>query len=376
MRRVSGGFAANLLPLTGAPQQGLSGHLISIFRYGLFSTVVCLLVVVACGTLGMALIQGRLTASWLKRSLPWFIALAAVSFLMSLASYGLWAASPTLQMVQFPWRLMGLFTLIYAGAFGLAVESVGLFLRFWPPSNSAEDEPIDPRPRKGFSRLVSSVFSRKVLHMGGFLTAALLVCLIGWNMKYAYVLGGRYHSFYQPGNLSAARAENRWQATAYDRAVLILNDPYSNKLGEVAEYLPLLPNTNVVVPRPSPGEPSVTVASGQADIKVEQWKGEYRRFMATVNQASELHIRTYNYPAWHGYINGKATPIQTTSDGLIGLTLAPGSYMVELRYQATPAMKLGCLLSGLSLICLGILYLASRTKSLKAKRLKRQTFLQ
>ncbi len=315
MRRVSGGFAANFLPLVEAPQEGLSGHLISMFRYGVASTVVCVITAIA---LGICFSRSAKTA-WIQRALPWLVSLAIVGFLMTFAAYGLWAVSPTLQMVQFPWRLMGLFSLIYAGAFGLAVESLWGFWAWKRPAY-------------------------------GWLAGGLLLCLLTWNMKYSYVLSARYNGFYAPGDIAAARAEHSWQARAYDRVALTLSDPFSNQLGDVAEYLPLLPNSEVVVARPLRDQPPVTVAKGQAVVTLDQWKGDYRQLSIAVRQPSELHIRTYNYPAWHAYINGQRTPIQTTSGGLIGLTLDPGDYRIELRYKATAAMKLGNALSLLSLL--------------------------
>ncbi len=314
MRRVSGGFAANFLPLVGAPQEGLSGHLISMFRYGVASTVVCMTIATVLGMWFSRSAKGAL----IQRALLWLVSLAIVGFLMTFAAHSLWAASPTLQMVQFPWRLMGLFALIYAGSFGLAVESLWYFWTWKKPAY-------------------------------GWLAAGLLLCLLAWNIKYSYVLSTRYHGFYVPGDIAAARAEHSWQATSYDRVSLILSDPFSNQLGDVAEYLPLLPNSEVVA-RPLRAQPPVTVAKGQVVVTLDQWKGDYRQLSVAVRQPSELHVRTYNYPAWHAYINGKGTPIQTTSGGLIGLTLEPGDYSIELRYQATAAMKLGGAFSLLSLL--------------------------
>ncbi len=325
MRRVSGGFAANFLPLVGAPQEGLSGHLISMFRYGAASTVVCVITAMA---LGICFSRSAKT-TWIQRALPWLVSLAIVGFLMTFPAYRLWAASPTLQMVQFPWRLMGLFALVYAGALGLAVESLWGFWTWKRPAY-------------------------------GWLAVGLLLCLLAWNMKYSYVLSTRYPGFYAPGDIAAARTEHSWQARAYDRVALTLSAPFSNQLGDVAEYLPLLPNSEVVVARPLRDQPPVTVAKGQAVVTIDQWKGDYRQLSVAVRQPSELHVRTYNYPAWHAYVNGQSAPIQTTSSGLIGLTLAPGDYRIELRYEATAAMKLGRLFSGLSLLCLGALWVANR----------------
>ncbi|MGC1309054.1 MAG: 6-pyruvoyl-tetrahydropterin synthase-related protein [Phormidesmis sp.] len=330
MRSVSGGFAANLLPLLGGEQYGLR-DLILMFRYGIASTLVCLLIVVGLG----AIAPNHSKPIGIKRTLPWLLSLCIVSFLMSPLSYSLWAASPTLQMVQFPWRLMGLFALIYAGAFGLAVEALWICWAKW---------------KRAWLAL---------------LTAGLLVCLLGWNIKYAHAIESRHQGFYAPGDITTERAEKSWRADAYDRMALILNDPFSNQLMDVTEYLPLLPNGKVVA-SPLLAQPPVAVVTGQAAVTLEQWTGDYRRLSVAASKASNLHVRTYNYPAWHAYINGKALPIQTTSDGLIGIALKPGNHTIELRYQATVAMKVGYSLSGLSILYIGFWESAARLKARKS----------
>ncbi|NJM97538.1 MAG: hypothetical protein HC800_10550 [Phormidesmis sp. RL_2_1] len=350
MREVAGGFGAHLVPLIGNNVHKLEGNIITIFRYGVVSTVIFLTIAVATGFSRSSFSNSshRVSRSqlvWIRRGILWLISLGVVSFLMSPAAYLIWAASPTLQMIQFPWRLMGLFSLIYAGAFGFALEVLLL---------AGHREGLRQQP----------IWQR-------LLAAGLLVALLGWNIRYSHDLTTRHPGFYQPGDLTEARAAGLWQAKSFDTISIALNDPYTNRLGDVAEYLPLLPDTQSVVPRPQQNQTRVRVVSGQASVVVEQWKSEYRRLSVNVDEQSEIHVRTYNYPAWHAYIDGEATPIQTTSDGLIGLTLAPGAYTVELRYQATPAMKLGGLCSGVSLMILGVLgFRKANLRSLKQSGLK------
>ncbi len=326
MRGVTGGFAAHLIPLGGEGGR-LSGHIISMFRYGLASAIICLTI---------ATILGTSKSVWLKRSLLWFLSLCVLGCLMTSLSYGLWAASPTLQMVQFPWRLMGLFSLIYASAFSLAVESLYTLLN---------------KSRRQLWKVL--------------IAAGLLICLLGWNLKYTHVLSIRYAGFYSPGDLTQARADNRWAARSFDYVSLALNDPYSNQLKDVQEYLPLHPDKQTPVNLPIKDQPRVTVATGQAAVTIDQWQGYQRQLSVTVTEPAELHFRTYYYPAWHAYVNNIETPVQLTDDGLIGLTLAPGNYTVQLRYQSTAAMQVGTVISLISLACLG---------GLRLRTLKRRSF--
>ena len=117
------------------------------------------------------------------------------------------------------------------------------------------------------------------------------------------------------------------------------------------EYLPLLSNGEAAS-SPQPGQPVVYLQSGKAKINVEHWGSYKRSLQVVVEEKSILKIRTYYYPAWHLYINDRIQMIDVDRDGIIKVKLNPGTYNLQLYYQWTLALKIGIILSGLSLVAL------------------------
>lgn len=325
MRKVSGGFMAHFVPFG----RNLPEPLVPIFWYGLISALVGLSIAVALGVP---------KSTWVRRSWPWLLGLGITVYFMTPLSRRLWAASPTLQMVQFPWRLMGVFSLIYAGVIALALDSI------W-----------------------TSLSQRRPHLWRHGLAVALLLGLLVWNWQYAYALVGRYPGFYAPGDLTEARASHRPEAKFFDAMTLTLLDPHLNQSVDVPEYLPRHPITTDLVPPPLAAQPPVTVAAGHANLTISRWQGNYRRVLVQANEPIKLHFRTYDYPAWHAYVDGAATAIEPTDKGLIGLAVEPGEHTVEVRYQATSASRLGTGVSGLSAFMIAVLALKTRRQSVSNK---------
>ncbi len=91
------------------------------------------------------------------------------------------------------------------------------------------------------------------------------------------------------------------------------------------------------------------VASGEAEVQIQQWRSYKRSFSIEARKASTIAIRTYYYPAWHLYVNRQSYPIDVSDEGTIQLSLEPGSHTVELYYQWTPSFKTGLAIGFLSL---------------------------
>ena len=246
----------------------------------------------------------------------WLVLLTSLIFLMLSPSVFIWQASETLQMVQFPWRLLGLFS------FGIAS--------------------------------LSAMTVHEICNQGKYKKIILLfiiVLILLGNTFYSYKLSLTLSGFQKPGNIVLAREKGAWKASIYEQIKTALYDPYSNKLRGTKEYIPLL-NKDEVASAPKPGQPSVYLESGKAKINVENWSSYQRSFQVIAEEISTIKVRTYYYPAWHLYVNDRIQKIEVDRDGIIKVKLNPGTYNLKLNYQPTFALKVGILLSVLSLIVL------------------------
>ena len=243
----------------------------------------------------------------LNKTCYWLFFALALAFLMSSWSEFIWQASPTLQMVQFAWRLLQIFSFVGAALCATVVSGIlQLRLRY------------------------------------RFLLSLVIMGILLMNFRYSYQLSRKYITLRNPGRGSIEHLEH---------IITILNDPYTGKLRDVEEYRPLIEGSSSP-PVPIIGQPKLSVLKGQATWQIQQWGSYQRIFSVTAETLATIRIRTYSYPAWHLYVNGKSYPLSMAEDGTLALQLEPGSYQIELRYQWTIALILGVILSSLSFVAL------------------------
>jgi hypothetical protein len=308
MKEVSGGFKANLFG-SGLPFFPL--HSIDRITYIFLHQLLAIIILTS-----VALVTFRKQAAIIQEIWRWLAFALALAFIMSNLSELIWQASPTLQMFQFPWRLLQLFSFTGAALCG-AVGSVTLKL--------------DQRHR--------------------LLLVLIILATIGFNFRYSYQLSRSLPALHNPRQGNVVELET---------LTAILSDPYTDKLIDVEEYRPLLKTGNPAVP--VIGQPRVSVLSGKAEIQINQWESYNRMFTVKAEEASTVRIRTYYYPAWHLHVNQKPHPISMSSDGTMELKLEPGFYTVELHYQWTQAFMLGGVLSLLSLVALSLFWIGTYAK--------------
>ncbi|NES83049.1 MAG: YfhO family protein [Moorea sp. SIO2B7] len=317
MRSVSGGFQANLI---GTPVNWVSKFMLNniqpIFLQG-FLEIICLTIIV--------FLCYRQDRQKIKIISYWLLFLLSISLMMTYPSVRIWQASKTLQMVQFPWRLMGLFSFGVSVMFTLAVRGI-----------------------------IRTSYPKKIV-----LWLVILVIIIT-NVNHSYKLTKQLPGFNDQNAIASYIANKK---PKYVKGVLknikILNiafyDPYSNGLEDAIEYRPLTPNRKLA-PLFEPGHPPISVLNGKALIQLNKWGSYERLFNLSVKETSVIAIRSYYYPAWHLYINQKPHPIIVSSNGTITMKLDPGSYQVELRYLWTNSFKLGIILSMISIIVIGLYF--------------------
>ncbi|ACB50778.1 putative membrane protein [Crocosphaera subtropica ATCC 51142] len=295
MRGIWGGAAANLLNFRDIFTNIHQDQIVYIFSHQ--ALVILILIIIAC-------FIHRYQSDIIQKIQPWLVFILALVFIMSSFSELIWDMSPTLQMLQFPWRFLQIFSFVGAVLFTIVVNGI-LTL------------PLSPR----------------------FLLSTIIIGLLFFNFSYSYKVSRKYVTLRNPGRGSIEHLSH---------IVTILEDPYTNKLRDVEEYRPLIEEEPSSPPVPLQGQPKLSVMSGEANIEIEQWKSYHRVFSVRVEKSSKLRIRLYYYPAWHLYINQKSSPITMSKDGTIELQLDPGFYNVELRYQWTLAFTIGVIVSFLS----------------------------
>ncbi len=239
-----------------------------------------------------------------KQTWFWLIYILIVLFFISEWSWPVWSLSETLQRVQTSWRLGFLFYFGEAALCGLAVKGIlNLRLRY-------------------------TLFP-----------VVLILTIIFANFHFGYEMTRRFPAINSPGEGKIPLRE--WIETA-------LYDPYTEKLVDVPEYVPLLEDGNHA-PYPKIAQPKVSFVEGEGDFQISQWASYQRLIQVNVEEKSLLKVRTYYYPAWSLYVDDKPENIEVLPDGTMGINLESGSHLVELKYQKTKVFKAGILLSILSI---------------------------
>jgi len=311
-RKVSGGFSANFIGIKLSEKGSfVQDYIRPIFIYELLVSLLCLSII---------LFLSRQQRGRTKQAFCWMFFLLILSFLMNYHSTPIWQASPTLQMIQFPWRLLGLFSLGEAILCGIAVHRISQ----------------SQTPQKQFFLLI-------------------IIALIIGNIIFCHRLYWDKPTFHNPGRDVSSKEFIQVQKALYD--------PYTDKLIDLNEFRPSLKNHDSI-PSPVIGQPPVSLVSGKASIQINQWASYNRVFNVIVEETATIKVRTYNYPAWHLYINKKPHPISVSSDGTIELTLQPGFSAVELHYLWTFPFTVGIIISIISIATLILLWI----QRLKSKR--------
>lgn len=297
MKEVYGGYKANLFwtPLP-FPEHILkiTHQMQNIFVHQALAIIVLAVIV---------LFFSRHNLKTQKDIKRWLVLAIALTFMMSYFSMPIWQSSSTLQMVQFPWRFLQIFSFVGAVILAMAMDTI---LK------------LKPQFRFILSLVVLSI---------------LLI-----NFKYSYKLSRGLPGIHNPGRGIIPNVE--YFKTA-------LNNPYDNQLIDVVEYRPILKYTDSA-PTPKIGQPQTSLVDGKATINVKYWDAYQKILDITAQTVSTIKLRTYYFPAWHLYVNDKLNKIDVAQDGTMQVELQPGKYKLEFCYQWTTAFKIGMVLSFLS----------------------------
>ncbi|NEQ74488.1 MAG: hypothetical protein F6K23_16480 [Okeania sp. SIO2C9] len=310
MREVSGGFQDNLIwtPVSFA-NKFMRTKITDIFTDQLLTILVLIIIIFFCC---------RQEPKKIKEACIWLIFLGTLSFMMTYPSVKIWQSSRTLQMVQFPWRLMGMFSFGVVAMLAIAINRV---------LNSKSQLKLI------FTLIVAVIFLA--------------------NASYSYKLSrGAFPGFNNPINLKKAALNPKYNVK-YNVIKFALEEKEISQFSQFrgrGEYLPLTPEG--IAAKPIPGQPRISILKGEALIKLDQWHSYNRIFNVSATEDTNLKIRTFYYPAWRLYVNDKPYPIIVSDDGTIELKLNPGDYTVRLFYSWTYPFLVGVIISIFSIIIL------------------------
>ncbi len=308
MRKVAGGFQGNLIwtPVSWATRF-MRTTITDIFTYQLLTIIVLIIIIFFCC---------RQEPKKMKEAIIWLIFLGTLSFMMTYPSVKIWQSSRTLQMVQFPWRLMGMFSFGVIAMLAIATNRV---------LNSKSQLKLI------FSLIVEVIFLA--------------------NAGYSYNLSRTLSGFNNPGNLNKTALNPKYKSEDFFNVIkLALDEKEISKLQGRVEYLLLTPEG--IAAKPLLDQPPISTVKGKALIEVDQWSSYNRIFSVSATEDTNLKIRTFYYPAWRLSVNDQPYPMIVSDDGTIELKLNPGDYKVRLFYSWTYPFLVGVIISIFSIIIL------------------------
>lgn len=100
-------------------------------------------------------------------------------------------------------------------------------------------------------------------------------------------------------------------------------------------------------------EKKLDIAEGQGRAQAVVWKSAERVIDAQAAQPMVLRIRTFNFPGWKAYLDGRGIDIRTEDKtGVILVDVPKGSHRIKLIFGDTPVRFYGKVISLLSIISL------------------------
>jgi uncharacterized membrane protein len=298
LMRVEDSFLFGYAPLTGV---SADERFDTVYHNQVLRTVSWIVVALIAGTaLGAFFARKRRSPVWL----PLAVAGALVCVLQLRFSDVLWRLAPKLQYLQFPWRWMMVLALIGAFFAGLALKT------------------------RAARRAVS--------------IRALIVLAVAIGMTLLAAL-----RFWQPcdeeDNVAAQIAS--FHATGFEGT-----DEYTPKGADngaiPAGLPPILVLSSAQAELSTPDNPVEPPQPVPASVAIDRWSPEvYAATITTARPAFAL-FRLIDYPAWRITVNGTTlhNPPHRT-DGLLAISLKPGTNRIDIRWHITADQWAGIALS-------------------------------
>jgi hypothetical protein len=132
------------------------------------------------------------------------------------------------------------------------------------------------------------------------------------------------------------------------------------------EHLPAWVDIDKVNKESSQWKIVVTEGEGKAETIV--WKSAERIIAATAEKPLTLKIRTFNFPGWKAYVDGKQTDIRTAEgEGAMIIDIPEGNHTLTLKFQDTPIRYYSKFISLMSFLALCLVLILEKKRSKKGK---------
>jgi hypothetical protein len=316
-----------------------------------------------------------------------FCASALFLFVMMLSpSSGLWKVLPYLNQVQFPWRVMTLTTFFAATSVGLFSEQVlakPLCKINWPQG-------ILVLMILGVAVANFQFSYRLVRQFEGFsFERVKRLEQMDWSIRPDSSARDMLinYNYYGPGNLwmldvpeyrpawsirkvtkAASPSDKDMQKIWADRISYVERRnrevPKADLSNEEGIYYErdglytIIPPLRLISPFESPLviqnemlRANAGFATGPGILQIWKWDPETRRIHVETMQRSRVLVKTFYYPRWRAYIDGKESNIQSDPDtGLISIETPAGTHEIELRFGTSIYRFLGIIVSVISFL--------------------------
>jgi hypothetical protein len=124
---------------------------------------------------------------------------------------------------------------------------------------------------------------------------------------------------------------------------------------------------NSTLPQNLPETPQVVIQPEGGASETIRWDPYHRDLAVSVDQPSQVRLRTYNFPGWSATVDGQKTPIESDRDGIQIVSVPAGRHRIESSFTNTAPRTVGALLSALGL--LAVLSLGTFDRAREANRL-------
>lgn len=103
-------------------------------------------------------------------------------------------------------------------------------------------------------------------------------------------------------------------------------------------------------PQSLPDTARLSIYPQTGSTEITRWDPAHREAAVSVDQPSELRLKTYNFPGWTARIDGQPAPLSTDQDGVQVISVPPGNHHIETRFVDTPPRIIGKVLFALGVV--------------------------
>jgi hypothetical protein len=260
----------------------------------------------------------RKNCGFARERLFWGAVGALAVFMMLPPSEPVWRLIPSLQFVQFPWRINTVLTVACSVLVALAVGTV--------------------------------------LHRESKFQAALLLgATLGLLLPSILALGNHLVLAREMNPPSLDRLVERLGADYPDLAMRLIAAKHSSSEYLLPRWLPRDQKESsrlMDVSITAPPRGAVHFTQGPAQIHITRWQPPHIELAVTTGVETRINLRQYFYPGWVARLDGSPTRLQarpSRPDGLLQIQVPPGTHRVLIAREDLPEERAGQVISGISL---------------------------